>query len=82
MAWGLLLPALLWTVAFFATPLVIMALYSVWQRVGMTLVTDFTLANYDAFFAKSFFLSSLVNSIEVTLIVTAVSVVLAKLLPC
>ena len=77
MAWGLLLPALLWTVAFFAMPLVIMALYSVWQRVGMKLVTDFTLANYGAFFAKSYFLDSLINSIEVTLIVTVISVLLA-----
>ncbi len=77
MAWGLLLPALLWTVAFFAMPLVIMALYSVWQRVGMKLVTDFTLANYGAFFAKSYLLDSLVNSIEVTLIVTVISVLLA-----
>ncbi len=77
MAWGLLPPALLWTVAFFAMPLVIMALYSVWQRVGMKLVTDFTLANYDAFFAKSYLLDSLVNSIEVTLIVTVISVLLA-----
>ncbi len=77
MAWGLLLPALLWTVAFFAMPLVIMALYSVWQRVGMKLVTDFTLANYGAVFAKSYLLDSLVNSIEVTLIVTVISVLLA-----
>ena len=77
MAWGLLLPALLWTVAFFVMPLVIMALYSVWQRVGMTLVTEFSLANYRAFFEKSYFWGSLINSIEVTLIVTAISVVLA-----
>jgi len=77
MAWGLLLPALIWTVAFFAMPLVIMALYSVWQRVGMKLVTDFTLANYGAFFAKSYLLDSLINSIEVTLIVTVISVLLA-----
>ena len=77
MAWGLLLPALIWTVTFFAMPLVIMALYSVWQRVGMKLVTDFTLANYGAFFAKSYLLDSLINSIEVTLIVTVISVLLA-----
>ena len=76
-AWGLLLPALLWTVAFFAAPLVIMACYSLWQRVGMTLVTDFSLTNYENFFAKSFLLQSLVNSIEVTLIVTVISVLLA-----
>ena len=76
-AWGLLLPALLWTVAFFAMPLVIMGLYSLWQRVGTKLVTDFTIANYGKFFAKSFLLESLVNSVEVTLIVTVASILLA-----
>ena len=76
-AWGFLLPALIWTLAFFATPLVIMALYSLWQRVGMKLVTELSLANYEKFFAKSFFFQSLVNSIEVTVIVTVVSVLLA-----
>ena len=76
-AWGFLLPALLWTLVFFAMPLAIMACYSLWQRKGMTLVTDFTLANYQTFFAKSYFLESLVNSIEVTLIVTLLSVLLA-----
>ncbi len=76
-AWGLLLPALLWTTAFFLAPLGIMALYSLWQRVGTRLVTEFTLQNYHDFFAKSFLLKSLLNSIEVTLIVTLVSVLLA-----
>ena len=75
--WGFLLPALVWTLVFFAMPLVIMGCYSFWQRSGMTLVTEFTTANYEAFFAKSYFLQSLVNSIEVTLIVTVLSVVLA-----
>jgi len=76
-AWGLLLPAVLWTAAFFLAPLVIMALYSLWQRVGSRLVTDVTLANYRAFFGKGFLLESLLNSIEVTLIVTLISVLLA-----
>jgi len=76
-AWGLLVPAFLWTVAFFLAPLAIMALYSLWQRVGSRLVTDFTLRNYEAFFSKGFLLESLVNSLEVTAIVTVVSVLLA-----
>lgn len=75
--WGLLLPAVLWTVAFFLTPLLIMGLYSLWQRVGMTLVRELTTQNYQRFFAKSFFFDSLTNSIEVTVIVTLVSVLLA-----
>ncbi len=77
MAWGLLLPAVLWTVAFFLIPLVIMGLYSLWRRSGMTLVREVGAQNYQAFFAKSFLLDSLVNSVEVTLIVTLVSVLLA-----
>ncbi len=76
-AWGLLLPALLWTAAFFAMPLLIMGLYSLWRRVGMTLVRDVSLANYEKFFAKQAFYGSLINSIEVTLIVTVVSILLA-----
>lgn len=75
--WGLLLPAVLWTVAFFAMPLAIMGLYSLWRRAGMELVTDFSLANYGNFFAKAFFLRSLINSLEVTVIVTLVSILLA-----
>ena len=76
-AWGLVLPAFLWTVAFFIMPLVIMAVYSFWQRVGTKLITDFTLLNYHNFFAKSFLLQSLVNSIEVSVIVTVISILLA-----
>ena len=76
-AWGLLLPGLLWTAAFFAMPLVIMGIYSLWQRVGMRVVRDLSLVNYENFFAKSFIVQSLVNSVEVTLTVTAISVLLA-----
>ena len=76
-AWGFLLPALVWTLAFFAAPLVIMGIYSLWQRSGVKLVKDFTTANYEKFFAKSYFIESLVNSIEVTVTVTLISVLLA-----
>lgn len=75
--WALLAPAFLWTLAFFFVPLVIMALYSVWERAGMKLVRTVTLSNYEKFFEKSYFVGSLVNSIEVTLLVTAISIVLA-----
>ena len=76
-AWGFLLPALVWTLAFFAAPLAIMGLYSLWQRSGVALVRDFTTANYENFFAKSYFFDSLVNSIEVTAVVTLISILLA-----
>jgi len=75
--WGFLLPALLWTLAFFAAPLAIMGLYSLWQRKGMTLVKEVSAANYQTFFAKSYYFDSLMNSIEVTLIVTLISILLA-----
>ena len=76
-AWGFLLPALLWTAAFFVMPLVIMGVYSLWKRVGSRLVTDYSLANYEKFFAKSYLFQSLINSLEVTVLVTVISVLLA-----
>jgi len=76
-AWGFLGPALLWTGAFFVAPLGIMALYSVWRRVGGRLVTEFSLTNYQNFLAKSALLQSLLNSVEVTVVVTVISVLLA-----
>ena len=76
-AWGFLLPALIWTVAFFVLPLVIMAIYSLWDRVGNTLGREASLNNYEAFFSKSFLFQSLINSLEVTALVTIISVLLA-----
>ena len=75
--WALLAPALLWTLIFFITPLVIMGTYSLWQRVGMKLIRSLSLDNYERFFDKTYFIGSLVNSLEVTLIVTVISVLLA-----
>lgn len=75
--WGLVLPAFVWTVAFFMMPLFIMGVYSFWQRVGTKLVTDFTFVNYHNFIEKSFLLKSLVNSLEVSAAVTIISVLLA-----
>ncbi len=76
-AWGFLGPAVIWTAAFFVAPLGIMLLYSLWQRVGAQLVTVASLDNYAKFFSKSFLFESLINSIEVTLAVTAISLLLA-----
>ena len=76
-AWSFLAPAVIWTAAFFVAPLVIMLLYSLWQRVGAQLVTVASLDNYAKFFSKSFLFESLINSIEVTLAVTAISLLLA-----
>lgn len=73
----MLFPALAWTVAFFVLPLAVMVVYSLWKRVGNQLVTEVSLDNYEAFFAKSFLFQSLINSVEVTLLVTITSIVLA-----
>ena len=75
--WGFIGPGLLWTVAFFAAPLLIMAAYSMFQRIGGRIVTDLSFSNYIAFFSKSHHLAALVNSIEVTLITTVISILLA-----
>jgi spermidine/putrescine transport system permease protein len=75
--WGFIGPGLLWTTAFFAVPLLIMAAYSLFQRVGGRIVTDLSLSNYLAFFSKPHHLNALVNSLEVTLITTIISIILA-----
>ena len=75
--WGFVGPGLLWTVAFFVVPLLIMAAYSLFQRVGGRIVTDLSLANYIAFFSKPHHIEALVNSLEVTLITTLISIILA-----
>ncbi len=75
--WGFIGPGLLWTVAFFAVPLLVMAAYSLFQRVGGRIVTDLSLSNYISFFSKPYHLKALVNSLEVTLITTIISVLLA-----
>lgn len=75
--WGLLFPAVIWTLLFFVLPLAIMLLYSFWQRVGNKTVQTFTLQNYGAFFTKASLLQALWNSLEVTIIVTVISILLA-----
>ena len=76
-AWGLLLPALAWTAAFFVLPFLIMGVYSLWKRVGNRVIKEISLGNYENFFAKSFLHESLINSLEVTFLVTITSIILA-----
>jgi spermidine/putrescine transport system permease protein len=75
--WAFIGPGLLWTIAFFAVPLLIMAAYSLFQRVGGRIVTNLSLGNYFAFFSKPHHINALVNSLEVTLITTLISIILA-----
>ena len=76
-AWRLVLPALLWTLAFFVVPFACMVAMSLWRRTGTELVRTWDLQNYAAFFAKPYFVEGLVNSLEITVVVTVVSTVLA-----
>ena len=75
--WVLLAPALLWLGAFFVVPFAVMALYSVWRRDGTQLVREPSLANYEAFLGKSYFLDALFNSLEITAITVVLSVLFA-----
>jgi spermidine/putrescine transport system permease protein len=72
-------PALLWTAAFFVLPLLAMLAMSFAERTGGGLVLSWTLDNYAGFVSRSdgAFVMALVNSVEVTLIVTAVSILVA-----
>lgn len=76
-AWRLVLPALLWTLAFFVVPFACMAAMSLWRRTGTELVRTWDLQNYAAFFAKPYFVEGLINSLEITVVVTVISAVLA-----
>ena len=71
--WASVTPALLWTLAFFALPFAAMALASLLPKGGDGL----SLANYTQFFANPSYWRALTNSLEVTLIVTVISILLA-----
>lgn len=71
--WASVSPALLWTLVFFAVPFAAMALASLTLKDEAGL----TLANYAHFFANPSYWRALTNSLEVTLIVTAISILLA-----
>lgn len=73
-SWAYVGPALLWTAAFFVLPFLAM---------GWVSLTAYgtgegpTLASYGHFFANESYRQALVNSLQVTLVVTVVSVLLA-----
>ncbi|MET0481782.1 MAG: ABC transporter permease [Aestuariivirgaceae bacterium] len=72
-AWLLVGPALAWTVLFFILPFAAMVLVSLQDHAQGT----WTLANYGQFFANPNYFQAMVNSLEVTALVTVVSLVLA-----
>ncbi len=69
--WVLVSPALLWTVAFFILPFLAMGFLSV------TSEGHFTISNYTQFFANPSYYRAMINSLEVTAMVTVISILLA-----
>ena len=71
--WALVTPALLWTVCFFVLPFLAMGVLSLLEQGG----GSSTLENYRQFFGNPSYWRAMVNSLEVTLTVTVISVVFA-----
>ena len=71
--WASVSPALLWTLVFFAVPFAAMGVASLFPQGG----TGPSLANYTQFFANPSYWRALVNSLEVTAMVTVISILLA-----
>ncbi|MBD9449414.1 ABC transporter permease [Rhizobium sp. RHZ01] len=76
-AWGFVAPALVWTIVFFVVPFLFMAAMSLWAQQGGSIVRVWNLGNYIAFFEKDALFRGLTNSLEITAIVTALSILLA-----
>ena len=77
LAWGLLAPALLWTAAFFVLPFLGMVALSFAQMEGRQIVHGFDAGNYVRIFTDRTMLKALLNSLEITVVVTVISVLLA-----
>ncbi len=77
MGWALVAPALLWLTAFFVLPFAIMVGLSLSRFVGREVVPALSLDNYIRFFTEPSLFRGLVVSLEITAMVTVVSVVLA-----
>jgi spermidine/putrescine transport system permease protein len=77
LGWGLVAPALLWTIAFFVIPFAAMLLLSFAHLEGRVVVQGFDTGNYVRFFTEWALLKALLNSLEITAIVTVISLVLA-----
>lgn len=71
--WASVSPALLWTLVFFVVPFIAMAVTSLHPKGA----EGFSLASYTQFFTNPSYWRALTNSLEVTLIVTVFSVLLA-----
>ncbi len=70
--WALVTPALAWTLLFFAVPFLAMGALSLAQQDG-----GVSLSNYTQFFTNPSYFRAMTNSLEVTGLVTIISVALA-----
>jgi spermidine/putrescine transport system permease protein len=72
-AWASVSPTLGWTLATFILPFILMAAISVYPRDG----SGFSFAAYGQFFTQPAYFQALINSLEVTGLVTVISILLA-----
>jgi len=77
LAWGLLTPALLWTAGFFVLPFLGMIALSFAHMQGREVVRGFDPGNYTRIFIDPVMLGALWNSLEITVVVTVISILLA-----
>jgi spermidine/putrescine transport system permease protein len=70
-------PAVTFTIVFFVVPIIMMVAVSFWVRSGGALLPEWTVQNYVKFFTRDYLLTALRNSIEVTVLTTALSVIVA-----
>jgi spermidine/putrescine transport system permease protein len=75
--WGFVAPALVWTGAFFVLPFLVMGAMSLATLDGRTLIWGVDFANYAEMAEKRFLWRAVIVSLEITLTVTVVSVILA-----
>lgn len=77
LGWGLVAPALLWTLAFFVLPFAGMVALSFARMEGRAIVPAFDPGNYIRFATDPVMIKALTNSLEITLVVTVISILLA-----
>ncbi len=70
-------PAILWVLAFFILPFVVMAALSFARLEGREIVTGLFFDNYIRFFTEDALFKSLIVSLDITVTVTVISVLLA-----
>lgn len=77
LGWGLVAPALIWTIGFFLLPFAAMVAMSLARMEGRVIVPALDASNYLRLFTEPAMLRALTNSLEITVLVTVISVVLA-----